>query len=811
MSCFTLSSLLRYACALTPDKQLPWKEYAATFIYAHPEPCLPSFPPPIFLTIVKITCFVETDMGSNMTPDAEDGPVMNSKPTIIGIYGISGCSKSYLLKALKSTLDVGDVLFFEGAEEIASFFDGDIRQFGSLPESDKRTYRERAIEKIQATCSGTGAVGIVAGHYMLYDHTSQTHVTVGTPQDFQFFTHMVYLKGDTFTIQHQRKNDTKRQRPFVDTEKLLDWRNAECSELRQQCYKAKIPFIALPQAILQHSEKVSAVIERQLQYNKQNNDRKVLQVLDDSIAPNTKSVIIFDGDKTLSESDTGQLYLQAASELPDSPKRIFDSYGYTYNAFIQTALFYSQNIESFFKAKCQEVARTVTLYPQIAAILNRAASEPHTTVVVATCGLQYVWEEVLRLNNLSNILVLGNGQLDNVVVDPNTKAMIADHLKHRGIHVTAFGDSKLDIPMLEAAHTAIVVVGSEGTRSTKMERALGDAIYDGSLAKARQALMGPFTPCLQQPLLPDAKFENGVSLANTNNMLPVVDITSHSFLSELFRHSNTSTSQSVEAPSSPTVATTSPDSVDIKEPLSAPPTMATALLRVFDATATPASQILSTSLRNANLPGPSLRAAHQAAGHHLTLTYLPQIVGIETYNIPHVQNKLTDGHRIKDESSTLIVAIMRGGEPMAFGVSEALPLAGFVHAKKVQDINAELLQTASVIVLVDSVVNSGESVIEFLDGLLLSGGGVDDRGEKSIKVKAGCKIVMVTGVVQSEAIAKLEDHLRGFGATQACTGDDRDDRKARVSLVALRKSENSYKGKGSTDTGHRLFGTTQLD
>ena len=57
---------------------------------------------------------------------------------------------------------------------------------------------------------------------------------------------------------------------------------------------------------------------------------------------------------------------------------------------------------------------------------------------------------------------------------------------------------------------------------------------------------------------------------------------------------------------------------------------------------------------------------------------------------------------------------------------------------------------------------------------------------------------MMAGVVQSEAIDKLH---------KLCE----DLRHTRLSLVALRKSDNKYTGQGGTDTGHRLFNTTYLD
>jgi uracil phosphoribosyltransferase len=129
---------------------------------------------------------------------------------------------------------------------------------------------------------------------------------------------------------------------------------------------------------------------------------------------------------------------------------------------------------------------------------------------------------------------------------------------------------------------------------------------------------------------------------------------------------------------------------------------------------------------------------------------------------------------------------MRGGEPMAFGVNEVFPLAMFAHAKKPEDIQIALLKSAVTVVLVDSVINEGTSIVEFV---------------KCIRaLHATIRIVVVAGVAQQEAVKKqglIENKL----SKEERTG---------LSIVTLRVSDNKYKGVGGTDTGHRLFQTTQL-
>ncbi|PVH97006.1 hypothetical protein DM02DRAFT_616834 [Periconia macrospinosa] len=213
----------------------------------------------------------------------------------------------------------------------------------------------------------------------------------------------------------------------------------------------------------------------------------------------------------------------------------------------------------------------------------------------------------------------------------------------------------------------------------------------------------------------------------------------------------------------------------------------TTLLRphIFTATDKPATRLLQTPTRNSNIRGPELRKAHERVGFYLSNEYVAELLGTESYPIPHVQNKNTEGHCLRDEDQTLIVPLMRGGEPLALGVSEAFPSARFCHAKGPEDVNRELLLRSKQVLLVDFVVNTGASMIEFVRSL---------RNE----AKFEGEIVMVVGVVQQGAIEEggFADMLR---------------RDTKLSLVALRASWNKYQGKGGSDTGNRLFNTTELD
>ena len=329
--------------------------------------------------------------------------------------------------------------------------------------------------------------------------------------------------------------------------------------------------------------------------------------------------------------------------------------------------------------------------------------------------------------------VIGGGRLsDGLVVTARVKAALVTHLRDNyGAYVWAFGDSPLDLDMLGRADEAIVVVGEEEKRSKSMDAALLDAIDNHGL-RARQALL----PSDVSPRLGSRK-------------LPSVQLMDQSLLDAIFHRRNPRKSGQIQ-----------------------------------HATDKTAAKLLMTATRDASFAGPALRDAHRRIGWYLAAEFLTGMIGLEEYEIPHVQGHRTTGHRLAHEQQTAIVAVMRGGEPMAYGVSDVLPLATFIHAKLPEEILGRHLQGKRTIVLVDSVINSGRSVVEFQEHIR--------------QMNAEVSIVAIAGVTQEQAISRG----RLFEALA---------RDAKFSLISLRLSANKFTGRGTTDTGNRLFNTTELD
>lgn len=277
--------------------------------------------------------------------------------------------------------------------------------------------------------------------------------------------------------------------------------------------------------------------------------------------------------------------------------------------------------------------------------------------------------------------VIGGGRVsDDFVVTAAVKERLVIRMKDKYKQkVWVFGDSPLDLPMMKQADRAIVVVGDESSRSKSMEAQLSKAIKAG--LRAHQVL-------LPSTVRSGRLNANDLPFIQLNTIIPEIT-TNHAFH---FHH----------------------------------------------ATDKPAAKLLMTPTRNANISGPALRDAHSRIGWCLATEYLSTILGTQEHAIPHVTGGTTTGHHILHENRTTIVALMRGGEPMALGVSDALRTAMFVHAKDPADLKAQHIEGQATVVLVDSVINTGKSVIEFLEHIRA--------------MSRHVRIVVVAGVVQGEVM-----------------------------------------------------------
>ncbi|KAJ3579822.1 hypothetical protein NPX13_g746 [Xylaria arbuscula] len=654
----------------------------------------------------------------------------NSAPVIVGIYGIPGSGKTFLSHQLKQELGLEHFEFFEGSQVIASIVPGGLDLFRQMSDPEKFEWRESAIATIQQKCRNSGKVGIVTGHFMFWKEGEKTGEFVHTPRDLDVYTHILYLDFAAELVAQRRQDDTERNRPC-----------SSASHLRCLCQENGILFCLLSverTLVYKASTFIRDFRQHTEAYNQSYSERKLDNILGTNNA--LQKMLVFDADKTLAPEDTGELFWATGprGERHTNPLRdlLSGPLGYSYIAFRQAALLYEENAEKGdFDALCTMVASAVHVHPEFLALLRLVIERDGVGALVVTCGLRAVWEKVLEAEGLSNkVKVIGGGRIaDGLVVTAAVKAHIITRLRGtHNMHVVAFGDSPLDLPMLRAADQAIVVVGEKTTRSKTMDAALRKAMEDDDFRPSQILLPRHASPRLD--------------VAG----LPVISIDHPEFMSSLLSGHH-------------------------RAPAASSSSLHLASQKV--------AQLLMTSTRDAAIHGPRLQKAHHCIGWYLATQLLTELIGLEEYSIPHVQGHQTSGYRFHGEQLISIVPLMRGGELMAFGVNDALPEAMFVHAKDPKDILVQHLDGRHTVILVDSVVNSGKSVVQFIR-----------------HIRAICseiRIVIVAGVVQAQSVIDSElAHLLAH------------DKK--LDLIALRLSDNKFTGQGNTDTGNRLFNSTCL-
>ncbi|KAI9845179.1 MAG: hypothetical protein M1837_005064 [Sclerophora amabilis] len=666
----------------------------------------------------------------------------SNKALVVGLYGVPGSGKTFLLKQLEQELGQEQFVFYEGSKMIDTVVPGGLDAFQKLEEREKVHWRQVAVDTIGKKCANSGKAAVVAGHFMFWPEDQEAQ-PVCTQNDLNMFTHVLYLDIPAEVVAQRRQDDTKRSRPPATADHLLNWQLAEKTQLRNLCRHHGILFTLVPTHPTMLTQ-VATLLYDFLHHTENHNLSHAERRLDEALVADQgqlNTVLVMDADRTLAAEDTGALFWEMVSSSrrssdEDSPlKKLFSSpLGYSYTAFRQATLLYEETAnDEEFEALCQVVASAVTMHPEIVSLLHLVAEQNDVGTVILTCGLRRVWEKVLEREGLSKtVKVIGGGRLkDGLVVTTAVKAALVARLRNlHQMYVWAFGDSPLDLEMLSKADQAIVVVGKEQTRSKTMDLALMNAIDNDGL-RARQALL----PSNVSPRLDTTK-------------LPLIQLTAPEFVDSLLCHCS---------------------------PL--------ASVQVLHATNRNAAKLLMAPMRDAAFFGPVLREAHRLVGRYLATEFLADVIGLEEYPIPHVQGHHTSGHRLFHERQTSIVALMRGGESMALGVNDAFPLAMFVHASRPDDVTLHHLQGQHTVVLVDSVVNSGKTVVQFVQHIR--------------NLHATVRIVVIAGVVQAQPVSGGD-----LARALSC--------HAKLSLIALRLSDNKFTGRGTTDTGNRLFNTTHL-
>ena len=128
--------------------------------------------------IMGLTADHEHSQNQHSNPENRSGPV--HKPVVVGLYGVPGAGKTFLLKQLEQQLGQTHFAFYEGSNMIAAVVPGGLDVFQKMEEQEKRHWRQRAIDTIGKKCADSGQVAVVAGHFMFWSQKQNIGLPVCT-------------------------------------------------------------------------------------------------------------------------------------------------------------------------------------------------------------------------------------------------------------------------------------------------------------------------------------------------------------------------------------------------------------------------------------------------------------------------------------------------------------------------------------------------------------------------------------------------------------------------------------------------------
>lgn len=97
---------------------------------------------------------VNPQLVQDITPGT--GSASDHKAVIVGLYGVPGSGKIFLLIQLKRELVLTHFTFYEGSMMIVTIVPGDLDAFQSMEESEKADWSRRAIDAIGKACTDRG-------------------------------------------------------------------------------------------------------------------------------------------------------------------------------------------------------------------------------------------------------------------------------------------------------------------------------------------------------------------------------------------------------------------------------------------------------------------------------------------------------------------------------------------------------------------------------------------------------------------------------------------------------------------------------
>lgn len=139
--------------------------------------------------------------------------------TVIGIYGLPGSGKTYLLDQLRYDHTLSNFLFIDGSMIIECAVDGGIKACKKLDSRQQAFARQRALSGEVKQCRFSNKIPVIGGHLMFW-HEKQSAVNVWNDTDVDTYTHIIYLDVPSHISAQRRAQDKTRSRETCSVEHL---------------------------------------------------------------------------------------------------------------------------------------------------------------------------------------------------------------------------------------------------------------------------------------------------------------------------------------------------------------------------------------------------------------------------------------------------------------------------------------------------------------------------------------------------------------------------------------------------------------
>lgn len=347
----------------------------------------------------------------------------------IALYGLPCAGKTSLMKELKN------IKLIYGSEELNKLCNG---HFSELPENEKKNVRIRYTEYVNNLKDDTI---ISDGHYSFLDNV------VFTDEDRNLYDVFLYLYCNPQIILNRMKQSEKNAKyATLSNEVIRKWQNFELSSLRSECHKYGKDFYVIDDNELTSCKFQDFVVFLISGFSTYGHAEQLVKKIRD-IYPNPCELYITDGDKTIIKQDSFRFCCKGKTQ-------IFDGNFYTgYQSYL-------------FEHELKESTVDDGTVDQIE--VNGFITEKikDKKAIILSSGIKELWEKIAVRKHLLNVFA-------DPMISADTKYYVVKLLREAGYRIIAYGDSKIDLYMLQEADEGFLFIGDKLSRSLREEHIAG--------------------------------------------------------------------------------------------------------------------------------------------------------------------------------------------------------------------------------------------------------------------------------------------------------------------------------------------------